>query len=77
MTGQEGHADAQRRHLRERQIHEDDPARQHVQPQIDVDGGEDEAGQERQPEEVEHHRAAGATASAAASRATLTSNSDR
>ncbi len=54
MAGQEGHADAERRHLGERQVHEDDAAGQHVQPEIDVDPGEDQAGQERQPEEVEH-----------------------
>ena len=77
MAGQEGDADAERRHLGEGQVHEDDAAGQHVQPEIDVDTGEDQAGQERQPEEVEHQRAAGAAASAAARRATLTSKSER
>ena len=73
MAGQEGDADAERRHLGECQVHEDDAAGQHVQPEVDVDPGEDQAGQERQPEEVEHQRAA----SAAARRATLTSKSER
>jgi hypothetical protein len=77
MAGQEGHADAERRHLREGEVHEDDTAGQHVQPEIDVDTGEDEASEEGQPEEVEHQRAAGAAASAAARRATLTSKSER
>src|SRR5258707_2963100 len=42
-SGQEGHADAERGHLGQGQVDEDDPARQHVQAQVDVDAGEDQA----------------------------------
>ena len=68
--------DAERRHLGERQVHEDDAAGQHVQPEVDVDAGEDQAGQERQPEEARASRAQRA-ASASARRRTLRSKSAR
>src|SRR5258707_15867576 len=79
-SGQEGHADAERGHLGQGQVDEDDPARQHVQAQVDVDAGEDQAGQEGQPEKVEHQRltgAAGAAASTGTRPATATSKGAR
>ena len=54
MPGQERDRDAERRHLGQRQVHEDDAAGEHVEAQVDVDAGEDEAGEEGEAEDVEH-----------------------
>ncbi len=73
MPCQQRDGDAERRHLGQREIHEDHPARQHVQAEVGVDARQQQAGGERQREEVDHR----AVPSAAASRATLRSNSAR
>ena len=73
VSSQERDRDAERRDLGERQVDEDHAAGQHVQAEVGVDAGQHEAGEEGQREQVDH----GAASSAAASRATLTSNSAR
>ena len=54
MPGQIRDGDAQRRHLGQRQVHEDDAAGEHVEAQVDVDAGEDETGEKGKTEDVEH-----------------------
>jgi len=54
MPEEEGDGDPERRHLGEREIDEDDAAGQDVEPQVDVDPGQDQARQERDPEELDH-----------------------
>ena len=71
MAEHEGGGRAERRDLRQRQIDEDDFARQHLDAEIGVDADEADRHEERRPEECERvdHRAA------ASSAATLASNS--
>ena len=76
MAGQEGDGDAERRDLCERQVHEDDAAGKDVEPEIDVDSRQDEAGEEGRPQELEHWRdrgPQGAAARASVRRPTFTS----
>jgi hypothetical protein len=54
MTGQQGQGEAERGDLGERQVDEDHAAGEHVQAEIGVDPREDQAGQERQGQQVEH-----------------------
>ena len=76
VPGQERDRDAERRHLGERQIDEDHAARQHVQAEIDVDRGQDEAGEARRPQKLDHRNGPQRPpASASVSRRTLSSNS--
>ena len=56
VSGQERDRDAERRDLREGQVDEDHAARQHVQTEIDVDSGQQEAGDEWRPQEFHHRR---------------------
>ena len=76
VPGEERERDAERRHLRERQVHEDDAAREYVEPEVCVDAREDEARQEGDREDVEH-RACYRAPSACASRPTFTSKRAR
>ena len=54
MPRQVRDGDAERRHLGQRQVHEDDAAREHVETQVDVDAGEHETGEKGKAEDVEH-----------------------
>ena len=54
MARQERDRDAERRHLGEGQIDEDHAARQHVEPEIHMDRGQHEAGEQRNPQELHH-----------------------
>ena len=74
MTEHEGHRRAERRDLRQRQIDEDDFAREHLDAEIGVDADQTHRHQECRPEKCERldHRAAAADFSAA----TLASNSE-
>src|SRR2546422_8205005 len=47
VAREEGDGDPEGRRLGERQVHEDDATREHVEPEVDVDRGEHEAGEER------------------------------
>src|SRR5205823_6799344 len=76
VPGEERERDAERRHLRERQVHEDDAAREYVEPEVCVDAREDEARQEGDREDVEH-RVGYRAPSARASRPTFTSKRAR
>ncbi len=68
MAREKGHGDAEGGDLRQGQVHEDDPAGQHVQAQVDVDAREHEAGEKGDPEEIEHQRGRSASARRAMSR---------
>ena len=63
---------AQRRDLRQREVHEDDAALDHVHAEVGVDAGEDEAGHERRGQELQdgrvHHSARPVSLIAATSR---------
>ena len=54
VAREEGDGDPEGRRLGERQVHEDDATREHVEPEVDVDRGEHEAGEEREREELDH-----------------------
>ena len=57
-TGEDRHRAPQRRHLGERQVHEDHLARDHVQSEIGVDRHDDETGHQRWQEQAQiHHEA--------------------
>ena len=47
MTEQQGQAGAERRHLGEREVHENDLAPHNVEPEIDQDSGEQQASNQR------------------------------
>ena len=54
MAEREGHRGAERGHLRERQVHEDHVALEHVEPEVRVDADERHAGEGGQDEEFNH-----------------------
>ena len=68
MARQEGDGDAERRDLGQRQIHEDHAAGEDMEAEVDVNARQHEAGEEGQPEKVEHQRARSASARRATSR---------
>ena len=53
MAEHEAHGGAERGDLGEREIDEDHPPRQHLQPEISVDADEADRDQERRPEKCE------------------------
>jgi hypothetical protein len=59
MSGQIRDGDTERRHLGQREVHENDAASQHVQTQVDMNAGQDETGEKRKTEDVEHGVARG------------------
>ena len=71
VTGEDRDGEAERRHLREREIDEHDAAREHVQPEPGVDRREHEPRDEGPEQELRHGPA---RFSAAASLETLSSN---
>ena len=77
VPGQHRRRDAERGHLGQREVDEDDPPGQHVEPQVDVDAGEDHTGEERDAEDLEHGRAQRGPVRAAVKRPTLASKRAR
>ena len=56
MPGQERGRDAEGGHLGEGEIDEDHAAGEHVEPQVDVDARQHEAGEKGQPQQFQHQR---------------------
>ena len=54
VAREEGDGNPQGRRLGERQVREDDAAGEHVEPEVDVDRGEDQAGDEGEREKLDH-----------------------
>src|SRR3954471_6908580 len=54
MTGEDRDGQAERRDLRQRKVDENDAARQHMQAEIGMDAGKDEAGDERPQQQLDH-----------------------
>ena len=53
---QQGHRRAQRRNLREREVHEDHPSLDDVHTEIGVNPGQDEAGRKRRRQKLQDRR---------------------